>query len=1052
MFSRIDDPANPKSLSDQSVYDIVRDREGGFWVSTYFGGINYIPLNLKPFEHYFPLNQPGSISGKAISRFCEDDDGNIWIGTEDAGLNFFNAQTLQTESYQPPGDRNSISYHSIHALLLDNGKLWIGTFSRGIDVFDLKRKTFRNYQHRRYDQRSVCNNTINILFKNSNDVIYVGTDWGLSQYDRISDSFSMVEEIGPHVHVFDILEDSLGFMWFATYNAGVFRFDKHHNEWKHFMHSPEDPFSLCGNSVISLFEDADHTVWLGTEGGGLCSFNRSTGNFIPFDPDGKLLPNQVINAIQQDEFGNLWISTNAGLVQINTKNTKNKRVFTKADGLQSNQFNFRSSLKARDGKMYFGGINGFNAFYPKDFSENGFIPKVRISDFRIFSKQVRVGENGSPLFEPVYVQKDITLRHDMNTFSFTFVSLSYQAPEKNQYAFFMEGVDKGWNLLDNGSNTAYYTNLPPGNYTFMVKGSNNDGLWNQEEAVVAIRILPPIWKSRWAFMFYLSVVVGLVVWYYNLRTRRLMLLQNERLRVFQEQKEKESYLSKINFFTNLAHEIRTPLTLIKLPLERIINLAEENSRTKGYLSTIERNTDYLLSLINQLLDFRKTEEVEFKLRISSHNISGLLRYLYLRFKHTAEISNICLNLNLPAADFISGVDSEAFTKIISNLLSNALKYAHSAVEIKLEVTDHSFDVRICDDGKGIKQEEKHKIFEAFYQSDHSKSGTGIGLAFAKVLAEKHQGSLTHDDNPSGGSIFILRLSRLVANGPYIPDQKNEIIAIDPKYVPEHFTTEVKNVKSEPLMKLLLVEDNPELLKLTSDYFSDFYEIHLALNGKDALALLSEHAFDIVVSDLMMPEMDGYQLCESIKSDARYCHIPFVLLTAKTNVEAKIRGLEYGSDAYMEKPFSLEHLHTQISNLLSSRQKLRELFASSPLFPIDEMVVSQKDKEFIEQLNTKIEERMADVSFSIDTLAENMNMSRSNFYRKLKSISGMSPNDYLKIIRLKRAAELLLKQDYRINEVYEQTGFNSSSYFAKCFKEQFGMLPREFVLKAGEGTI
>lgn len=1049
-FSRIDDPSNPKSLNDQSVYDITRDREGGMWVSTYFGGVNYLPKNLKPFEHYFPKYQSGSISGKAISQFCEDPLGNIWIATEDGGLNYLDTKTQQARIYKPAGAKNSISYHNIHSLLLDQNKLWIGTFSRGIDIFDIRSKTFKNYQHRRDDSKSICDNAIYSIFRDSEGDIFVGTAWGVSKYNRASDSFAIIDEIGPMVHVFNMLEDSHGYLWVATYNAGVFRMNMKTKKWSHYVHNADDPNSVSGNSVISLFEDNRHTIWLGTEGGGLCSFNNKSETFTSFDAENKLLPNPVIYAIQQDEFGNFWIACNAGLVRINPYTKKNRLIFTKADGLQSNQFNFRSSLRAHDGKMYFGGINGFNAFYPKDFTENRYIPKVRIVDFKLFNKRVAVTDEGSPLSEPIYDLDKLQLQYNQNTFSLSFAALSFQAPEKNQYSYMLEGIDKNWMELDNGNNTASYTNLQPGTYTLHVKGSNNDGLWNQKEATLVITILPPFWKSGFAYFLYLIIFLSAMYWLYRNWIRRLSHQNEERLKGFREKQERESYLSKINFFTNISHEIRTPLSLIKLPLERIINSGDGNEKTKDFLSTINKNTDYLLNLINQLLDFRKTEETEFQLHIRTHDVKALLQDLFIRFKHGADIQNIELTINLPHDDLLVGVDREAFNKIVSNLLSNALKYANSKSEMKLEVFERHFEVRISDDGKGISELEIKKIFDIFYQSDNSEMGTGIGLALAKALVEKHNGTLKYEQNEAGGSTFVISIPNMIAKQSTSTKQDGDIVLADTEYNKHLRNTETDAVKEERNVKLLLVEDNVELIKLTAEYLSDYYQIFTATNGEEALQLMAEENIDIVISDIMMPIMDGYQLCEAIKTDTQNCHIPIILLTAKTNVESKIMGLEYGSDAYLEKPFSLEHLRMQINNLLNSRQRLRELFASSPALSPVEIAVSKKDQAYIERLNSEIEKHLLDVNFSIDTLSDFMNMSRSNFYRKIKSISGMSPNDYLKTIRLKKAAELLLSQDYRINEVYEQAGFSSSSYFAKCFKEQFGMLPREFVTKATKG--
>ena len=1046
-FTRLDDPLNPKSLTDQSVCDIARDREGGMWISTYFGGVNYLSKDSKPFEHFFPQYQAGSISGKAISQFCEDPSGNIWIATEDGGLNYFNPQTKSSVVYKPAGAKNSISYHNIHSLLLDQNKLWIGTFSRGIDVLDLRTGSFKNYQHRRDDSKSVCDNAIYALQRTSLGDIYVGTAWGLSKYDRISDSFSIVDEVGPMVHVFNMLEDSKGYLWVATYNAGVFRLNLKTNKWDNYTHDPNNYRSVSGNSVIALFEDSRHTMWFGTEGGGLCSFDYKSSKFSSFDPDNKLLPNPVIYAIQQDEFENFWIASNAGLVRINPYTKKNRLVFTKADGLQSNQFNFRSSLKARDGKMYFGGINGFNAFYPKNFTQNSYVPKVRIVDFRLFNKRVNVTDDNSPLTAPVYDSEEVILKYNQNTFSVSFAALSYQSPEKNQYMYMLEGADKTWNVVENGNNTASYTNLAPGRYTLRVKGSNNDGLWNEQETVLKIRVLPPFWKSGFAYFIYLIVLLAVAYWLYKRWLYRLGKANEERIKGYREKQERESYLSKINFFTNISHEIRTPLSLIKLPLEQIILSGDGDEKTKGFLATMNKNTDYLLNLINQLLDFRKTEEMEFHLHLKLYSINDLLKEAYERFKHAVELKDLSFSIALPEADVKSAVDKEAFNKIVSNLLSNALKYANTSVEMKLVTFDNQFEIQISDDGKGISENEKKKIFDVFYQADNSESGTGIGLALAKSLVEKHSGTLMCECNETGGSTFVISMPLLdVENGETAKTQKDIILA-DTEYN-KHLRGDVAEVSATEIKyKLLLVEDNEELIKLTADYLRNYYQIFMAANGQEALYILAEENIDIVVSDVMMPVMDGYQLCEAIKTDPQNCHIPIVLLTAKTNIESKITGLEHGSDAYLEKPFSLEHLRMQVANLLNNRQKMRELFASSPLLSSVEIAISKKDQAYIEKLNSEIEKHLLDVNFSIDTLSDFMNMSRSNFYRKIKSISGMSPNDYLKTIRLKKAAELLLSQDYRINEVYEQAGFSSSSYFAKCFKEQFGMLPREFVMKA-----
>lgn len=1042
-YERIDDPANPKSLSDPSVYDIVKDREGGFWIASYFGGVNYLPQDLKPFEHYFPLHQSGSISGKAVSRFCEDKDGNIWIATEDGALNLLNTKTKKIENYLPHKNGNGVSDHNLHALMLDQDRLWIGTFSQGVDILNVKNQQFKNYQHYRGDNRSINDNSIFSIFKDSRGDIYVGTMWGLNKYLPASDNFTSIEQIGNTAHIYDILEDCKGKLWFATYNAGVFCYNPASGAWNSHTHHTGTTESLTSNSVVTLFEDSRKTIWAGTEGGGLCSFDDSKQTFVPFKSDNQLLTNAVIYTIEEDKSGHLWIACNSGLIRFNPYTQGKIKLFTKADGLQSNQFNFCASLHASDGKLYFGGINGFNVFDPGQLTDNTYIPQVVITGFRLYNQDISQKGQDSPLKKSINKTKELELEYDQNTFSFDFAALSYQAPERNQYAYKLEGFDKTWNYTN--INRASYTNLAPGEYTFSVKGSNNDGIWNREGTTIKINLLPPFWRTHIAYGIYFVLVIIIFWLIFKLWSARINARHRQLLKEYRTKKEKETYQSKINFFTNLAHEIRTPVSLIKAPLECIINSGDGNSETQLFLQTIDKNTDRLLSLINQLLDFRKAEETEFRLELQNTDVNELVRNIYDRFRPAAQIKNIDMELQMPVTPLVSGIDVEALTKIISNLISNALKYTTDRITVELMAAADHFEISVKDNGPGVAKTERKKIFDVFYQPENSKTGTGIGLALAKLLTEKHQGKLYIADNTEKGATFVIHIPNLQGLDTQSSVQgSSEILMLQDEKVSE------KPAEKPATENILITEDNVELLNLIAGYFSKHYQVHTAQNGKEALEVLEKETVDLIISDIMMPEMDGYALCEAIKSDSRYCHIPIVLLTAKTTINDKIKGLEYGSDAYVEKPFSLEHLRTQVWNLLQSRKKLREIFASSPLASLVDIAISNKDKEFIEKLNTEIDKHIQEVNFSIDVLAEIMCMSRSNFYRKIKSVSGMSPNDYLKMIRLKKAAALLLKQEYRINEIYEQVGFNTSSYFAKCFREQFGMAPKEFLNNSCEG--
>ncbi|MBN2765293.1 MAG: response regulator [Paludibacteraceae bacterium] len=1044
-INRIDQPSDPHSLSDHSIYHISSDREKGIWICTYLGGINYLSGNQKPFEHYYPENKNSSLQAKAISQFCEDEDGNIWIGSEDGGLHFLNTRTKEFENYKPTGNANSLSYHNIHTLMLDGDKLWIGTSSRGIDVYDRKTGKFKNYQHRRDNNQTICDNSINSIYKTRNNTILIGTSWGLSQYNSTEDNFSIIGELGNMVHVFDIHEDYAGDLWIATYNAGVFRRKEGSQKWENYTNSANDSSSICSNSIITIFEDKQHNIWFGSEGAGMCRFERDKNNFVAYQAVNKLIKNPVIYSIEQDKKANFWIGTNAGLIFINPTGAGHPMVYNKSDGLQSNQFNFRSSLKTKNGKMYFGGINGFSAFVPEEINPNNYVPSVRYVSLKLLNKNTKISDSQTNKDFLLFEKESVKLKYNENSFTVSFAALSFQAPEKNSYVYKLEGLDNNWIYTENGNNTVTFNNLPSGKYNLHIKGSNNDGLWNENATTLHINILPPFWETKFAYLVYFLILSAFAYWSYKRWLRRLQLKNEELIRSHRERQEKDNYLSKINFFTNISHEIRTPLTLIKLPLERILSSGDGNEDTRNHLKTINKNTEYLLNLINQLLDFRKTEQTEFTLHKEQLNIRELLIAIRERYVQAAALKDLNIVLQMPDEEITNCIDKEAFNKIISNLLSNAMKYAKKEITIVLNADSENLSISVADDGPGINESERSKIFDVFYQTNHSEPGTGIGLTLARSLTEKHGGQLHLVKNEKGGATFIITLG--------IENNCGETYASTEIKVAEYVgtATEVRknqeNNAEDKKANILLAEDNADLLELTYSFLSQYYVVSKVTNGKEALAKLSEQNFDVVVSDIMMPEMDGYQLCEAIKTENQYSHIPVVLLTAKTNVESKISGLEHGSDAYIEKPFSLEHLYSQIENLIHSRQKLKELFAGTPLLAAVEIAVSKKDKAYIDKLNEEIEKHMLDVNFSIDTLAEVMNMSRSNFYRKIKSISGMSPNDYLKTIRLKKAAELLLSQEYRINEVYEQAGFSSSSYFAKCFKEQFGMLPREFVQKS-----
>lgn len=1028
--SRIDNTKDFNSLSDQNIYSIYKDHEGGIWIGTYFGGINYMSPNANIIEHYYPNFSDHSLSGKAVRQFCEDKSGNLWIATEDAGLNYFNTKTKHFKVYLPSERHNSLSYHNIHSLVLDDYQLWIGTFSRGIDILNLKNNTFRNYSFNKDDSLSVNDNCIFAMYKDSKGDIYIGTPYGLCRYNRETDNFTRILEVSAFVY--DITEDYLGSLWVASYSDGAYRFDYKTGKWKNYPYRPGNSKSIAFNKLTCVYLDGKQRLWFGTEGRGICKYNYETDDFVTIDErDG--LPNNVIYSILDDKYGNIWLSSNQGISKLNPA-TMEIKTYMREDGLQGNQFNYRSGYKSKDGVFYFGGINGFNAFNPDNLTDNTHVPPMVISLFEILSEE-------KP--ERVKVADKIKLKYNQASFRINFVSLSFQAQEKNNYRYKMDGLDEKW--TDIGSQrTVSFINLSPGKYTFKVIGSNNDGVWNEEGASIEITIMPPFWKSTVAKGIYILILFSLIYYIIQSYTKRVRWKQELQLDQFQKEKEKEMYDAKIDFFTNIAHEIRTPVSLIKAPLECIVNSGDGNLETKDNLSVIERNTDRLLELINQLLDFRKIEEENYKLKFTKVNVKNLLSDICFRFRPAAESRNLNVTLQLPTEDIFIYLDKEALIKIVSNLLTNALKYGQKTVEVSLtkELTSVGVyvELKVCDDGIGIADDMKERVFEPFFQIENNeqsgkKTGTGIGLALTKQLVKRHNGEIYISNEKGKGAVFVVKIPE--HNETTRHSIQNETI-IEEKTIEDEL-----NIADSDKTTILIVEDNEELRTFLSKNLIKDHHILTASDGEQALKLLEDDVVDLVISDIVMPIMNGLELSKAIKQNEQFSHIPVVLLSAKTNTQTKVEGLEHGADSYIEKPFSVSYLKAQINSLIENRIKILEKFSRSPIVPYGAIARNKKDEVFLVKLNREIEQNLSDDQFSIEKLAIAMSMSQSNFQRKIKGISGMVPSDYIKVFKLKKAAQLLKSKEYRINEICYVIGY-SPSYFTKCFQKQFGILPKDFV--------
>lgn len=1017
------DKSDPYSLSNNAIKQFCLDREGGVWIGTDNGGINYLAPYLKFRKHY---NIPGqkTIHGDIIHDICKDANNNIWIGTEDAGLNKLNTQDYTYTTFQ---DKDGLSQSCIHGLATIGNYLWIGTHANGIDVMDLQTEKIIKHYTISSTPKANKNDIIVYLYKTGKDDLLVATATAMYRFNPYKDLFERINCFPKSFRIQTIFEDHEGIIWAGTFNNGLYFFDPASGKQGEFK---LDSMSTNAHRTINgIHEDRQNNLWFAT-GDGVKMYDRNTRKTTRYTiQDG--LPSNVIYRIEEDHKGRMWISTTNGLAVLNPSRHEVK-VFKKEHGLTSNQFNYNSSLMGPDGKLYFGTLKGMISFHPDNIQEFPIHPKVYMTQISYTDPEHNLLRQ-----EDITFRDEITLKHDQSTFYIDYASLSYQAPNITQYTYRMEGLTSKWYHVI-GENRAYFTKLPPGKYTFKVKAANISGIWNETPTSFHITILPPWWFSPFALVIYALLSLGLIYIFALVVINHSKAKLQQKIQEFENEKEKELYQAKIDFFINIAHEIRTPLTLIKSPLEKVTHDIKLPQNAKNYLDIVDKNANRLLDLVNQLLDFRKTEIEGYKLNFVPTDIISLLHETYERFHDTAEQGSLQMVIEENVKSFIVFIDKEACTKIISNLLSNAIKYAKSRIIIRFSTQENEqFTIDIINDGCPISDEIKSKIFEPFYRDESSihKSGTGLGLPLARSLAEMHEGSLTLEESSSKLITFRLRLPINQPNSLQL-EEKDKKEPSTSKSVEQYIYTE-----SRP--SILIVEDNLEMLNFIAQEINTLYNVITAVNGEEALSLLKEKSVQLVISDIMMPVMDGFTLLKKIKTDLEFSHIPVILLTAKNTLQSRMEGLELGADAYIDKPFSMDLLLTQVTNLLNNRNSIRTYYFNSPLANMKSMAYSKADERFLKKLNSIINEHIDNVDLDVDMIAEQMNLSRPTLYRKISGLSNLTPNELIKLSRLKKAAELILQGEMRIYEIAEAVGFNSQSYFSRAFSKQFDMSPSQY---------
>lgn len=1068
-------PSDPFSLSNNQPSKVLEDNNGVFWIASYNAGVSKLAVAKASFGHYF--YQPGSrtgLSAKIAQSVLEDSKKRIWIGTDGGGLNLFDEKTATFKHYRSKSvDANSLSSDKIVYLLEGNNDvLWVCTWDGGLNKFNTNTGTSKSYQYNRNNPFSIGQNTVWCAEKDSNNRLWLGTSTaGLNLFDPATEKFYQFKNIPGDARslisnfVFSIFIDSKNRLFVGTsqglcvtsLNAAKGKIPEKIN------FSEIKIKNIQGNRINYIIEDYQGNIWIGSDIGlyELDSNLKLKKSYSSLNG----LPNNLVVGIQEDNNHNLWISTKSGLSLLNPK-TQTFKNFNLHDGLQGTEFQSKSIAKTHDGRIIVGGINGFNIFNPKDISLKSNSVSPVISEIRLFNKKINAGDtiNGRILLsESISATKKIKLKYNEGYISFGFVALHYQNPERVKYAYRMDGLDESFINADI-SRVANYSNLEPGSYIFEVIASV-DGQWDQaKKSTILIHVQSPPWKTWWAYTLYFLAFVSALsyaIYFYTKKVR--------------EEKEQELDQMKLNFFINVSHEFRTPLTLILNPVDKILSSFNDPEEVKKSALIIQRSSRRLLHLVNQLLDLRKMDLGKKPLEISQMNIVKFSKDIFLLFEDLAKAKGIDFVFDAPKKELYGMFDPDKIEKILTNLLSNALKFTDSGGKVRLSISEikaeknkiflwfftkkeieREVEIKVADTGIGLKKEQLNEVFQRFFHADSSKSGTGIGLNFIKSLVELHQGEILVESEYEVGSTFIVRLPADLAVKKNQTTNSNEsgnyeidkISITSAEYEISISNDEVNNEaipanKNRPVV--LIVEDNKELRNHLKSELSHQFQVKEAANGLLGLKMIKKFYPDIVISDVMMPEMDGFEMCRQAKNDIETSHIPIILLTARSLEEDRIEGYDTGADEYLSKPFNINVLKARIKNLLEARKRAKERFASiGTILPSSEITTNSIDEAFLDKTTMIVMDNISDPDFSLEDIIKLLGIGRSQFYRKISSITGQNPSNFIRTIRLKYASEMLLTQKYSVKELTHLCGFNSSAYFTKTFKELFGMTPTQFV--------
>lgn len=1047
-------------LTHSSIWCIVKDNQGTLWLGTYFGGVNYFNPEYEIYTRYsYSSDEAKGLSNPVVGRTIEDKDGNLWIGTEGGGLNFYNRRTREFKWYRPQEGRNSISHNNVKALYYDADKeiIWIGTHLGGLNKLDIRSGQFTHYRMKAGDESSLPSDIIRDITPYKDHLI-VATQDGICLFNpadgKCKQLFKDSKEGRSIKMVADVVIDSNGTLWIAATGEGAFSYRFDTRQLTNYRHNPANPNSLSNNNVNNITQDSKGNLWFSTSGSGLDLYRPTSNDFENFDKEKNGLSSDCIYETQESPTsGKLLLITNEGfsIFDYPTKSFKN---YSTENGFPLTAVNENALCVTRDGEIFLGGVQGMISFHE---TELNFTPKpynIILSRLIVNGQEIHVGDETDILQQSLCHTGEITLNADQSMFSIEFATSNYIPANKDDIVYKLEGFSNEWTST-RGLRNITYTNLNAGTYKLLIKTNGKEEKLCPQVALV-IHVLPPYYKTTLAYLIYL-MVTGALMWYL-IRTYKSRIKLRESLKYEQKHIQDVEALnqSKLRFFTNISHEFRTPLTLIVAQVETLLQVQNFTPAIYNKILGIYKNSIQLRELITELLDFRKQEQGHMKIKVSPHNIVHFLYENYLLFLEYASVKQINFNFEKGADDLEVWYDQKQMQKVINNLLSNAIKHTkeEDTITLSIETEGNNAIIRVKDTGSGIDAQEIDKIFDRFYQiesintTDANKTGTGIGLALTKGIVELHQGTIRVESELGKGTSFIvtLRLGKEQFTEEQISQDTNCVQQIEmPKPETDAILIaeleENAPIKRMPDAKMLIVEDNDSIREMLATIFQPFYQVLTAADGEEGLALVNSEMPNIIVSDIVMPKMSGTELCKQIKTDFNTCHIPVVLLTARTAIEQNIEGLRTGADDYITKPFNTNLLISRCNNLVNSRILLQEKFSKQPQTAVQMLATNPIDKDILDRAMVIIEQHLDDTEFNVNVFAREMAMARTNLFTKLKAITGQTPNDFILTIRLKKGALLLRNSpELNITEISDKIGFSSSRYFSKCFKDVYHVSP------------